>query len=242
MVMGLVVLATVSTAHAGGEDLEQAKAHFATGVQAYDQGRYDEALKEFGEAHAQSHSPALYFNMAACEEHMDHFQAAALLLNQYLIEKPDAEDRDNVKVRIHALQERDERLHKMTEPPPPVKQTADLQPAPTPPPPRSHLKYTWVMLGVTAAAGAAAIGVGAYTVTHHSDLKNGCGATASGCSPSQVSGLKSTAVATDVLIGVTAAAAVATVAFAIVESRKGHAHAQAGGGARVAFIGNGIRF
>ena len=238
MVAALVILAAASAARASGDNLEEAKRHFALGVEAYDQGRYDEALKEFGQAHAQSHSAALYFNMAACEEHMDHFQAAALLLNQYLIEKPDAEDRDNVRVRIEALQERDERLHKMNEPPPTVKPQTALQP--TAPPPRAHLKYTWVMLGVTAAAGAAAIGVGAYTVAHHSDLKNGCGDTVAGCTPSQVSGLRSTAVATDVLIGVTAAAAVATVVFAVLESRRGHA--DAGGGARVAFIGNGVRF
>jgi tetratricopeptide (TPR) repeat protein len=191
----LVVLAAASAAPARGDNLDEAKRHFALGVDAYDQGRYDAALKEFGEAHARSHSPALYFNMAACEEHLDHFQAAALLLNQYLIEKPDAEDRDNVRVRIQALQERDERLHNMNEPPtlkpatapPPVVAPTPSVVAPTPP--RAHLKYTWVALGVTAAAGVAAIGVGAYTVTHHSDLKHGCGDTAAGCSPSQVSGL-----------------------------------------------------
>jgi tetratricopeptide (TPR) repeat protein len=237
MVAGLVMLAAASTARAAGENMEEAKAHFAKGVEAYDQGKYETALQEFGQAHARSHSPALYFNMAACEEHMDHFQAAALLLNQYLVEKPDADDRDNVKLRIQSLQERDERLHKMSEPVPPVKPvpttTADTTP-------KRHLKYTWVMLGVTAGVGAAAIGVGAYTVAHHSDLKNGCGNTIDGCSPGQISTLKSTAVATDVLIGVTAAAAVATVVFAVLESRKGRAHADRG--TQVAFIGNGVSF
>ena len=98
------------------------------------------------------------------------------------------------------------------------------------------------MLGVTAGIGAAAIGVGAYTVAHHSDLKNGCGNTVDGCSPGQINTLKSTAVATDVLIGVTAAAAVATVVFAVLESRKkGREHAD-DGSTRVAFIGNGVRF
>ena len=244
IVAGLVVLAaTASTARAAGENLEQAKAYFGAGVDAYDQGKYEVALREFQHAHALSHSPALYFNMAACEEHMDHYQAAALLLRQYLIEKPDADDRSNVEVRIKSLEERDERLHKMTDPEPTVKPMPGVTEAtatPPPPPPKKHLKYTWVMLGATAAVGAAAIGVGAYTIAHHSDLKNGCGNTAAGCTPAQVSGLKSTAAATDVLIGVTAAAAVATVVFAIVEGRKGRAHADAG--THVAFIGNGVRF
>jgi len=240
IVAGLVALAAASTARAG-ENMEQAKAYFNSGVEAYDQGKYEVALREFQHAHALSHSPALYFNMAACEEHMDHFQAAALLLRQYLIEKPDADDKANVELRIKSLEERDDRLHKMNEPEPTVKPNAGLTPTEeAPPPSKPHLKYTWVMLGATAAVGAAAIGVGAYTVAHHSDLKNGCGNTVDGCTAAQISGLKSTAIATDVLIGVTAAAAVATVVFAVLETRKGRAHAD--GGTRVAFIGNGVVF
>ncbi|MGZ3405656.1 MAG: tetratricopeptide repeat protein [Polyangia bacterium] len=244
IVAGLVVLAAASGAARAGEgDMERARAYFTAGVDAYDQGKYEVALREFQNAHALSHSPALYFNMAACEEHLDHFQSASLLLRQYLIEKPTADDRDNVEQRIKSLEARDSQLKKMNEPPPPVKQQTEPNPvvAATPPPPKRHLKYAWVMLGVTAGVGAAAIGVGAYTVAHHSDLKNGCGNTIDGCSPGQISTLKSTAVATDVLIGVTAAAAVATVVFAVLETRKSHEHAD-GGAARVAFIGNGVRF
>jgi tetratricopeptide (TPR) repeat protein len=238
IVAGLLMLAAVSTARAG-ENMEQAKAYFGAGVEAYDQGKYEIALREFQHAHALSHSPALYFNMAACEEHMDHYQAAALLLRQYLIEKPDADDRANVEVRVKSLEERDERLHKI-EPEPTVKPNAGVTPpTATAPPPKAHLKYTWVMLGATAAVGAAAIGVGAYTVAHHSDLKNGCGNSVDGCTSSQINGLKSTAVATDVLIGVAAAAAVATVVFAVLETKKGHAREA---GSKVAFIGNGVAF
>lgn len=241
IVVGLVVLAAASTARAAGENVEQAKAYFNAGVEAYDQGKYEVALREFQHAHALSHSPALYFNMAACEEHMDHFQAAALLLRQYLIEKPEADDRANVELRIKSLEERDERLHKMTEPGPTVKPVPSTMTPTGEAKPR--LKYTWVMLGVTGAVGASAIGVGAYTVAHHSDLKNGCGNTVAGCTPSQINGLKSAAVATDVLIGVAAAAAAVTIVFAVLETRKGHAHAErAEAPGRVAFIGNGVRF
>jgi tetratricopeptide (TPR) repeat protein len=251
----LAVVVTVAfggaaRAQAAADNMTRAKAYFAAGVDAYDQGRYEVALREFQHAHALSHSPALYFNMAACEEHMDHYQAAALLLRQYLIEKPEADDKTNVELRIKSLEERDDRLHKMVESPPPPMKSNDVMataPAATTKP-KSHLKYTWVMLGATAAVGVAAIGVGAYTVAHHGDLKNGCGNTVDGCSASQVSGLKSTAVATDVLIGVTAAAAVATVVFAVVESRRGRASAHAALGssppepARVAWTGTGLVF
>src|SRR3954469_25778148 len=95
-------------ADAAPDNMQRAKAYFAAGVDAYDQGRYEVALREFQHAHALSHSPALYFNMAACEEHMDHYQAAGLLLRQYLIEKPEADDKANVELRIKSLEERDE--------------------------------------------------------------------------------------------------------------------------------------
>jgi hypothetical protein len=233
--MTALLLLVAGWARAEGGDMARAKAAFEAGVDAYDQARYEVALRKFQDAHALSHSPALYFNMAACEEHLDHFEAAALLLRQYLIEKPDADDRSNVEVRIRGLQERDAELKKMTQPPP-------VKPAPTvaEAPARPRLKYTWVLLAATGAVGLAAVGVGAYTVAHHDSLKSGCGATAAGCSSAQVNGLKSTAVATDVLIGVTAAAAVATVVAAVLELRHGRAHAARS--TRLALASDGVHF
>src|SRR5688572_12234180 len=100
-VLALLLLFT-STARA--VDREAARAHFQSAVQLYDRGQYEQALLEFQKAQALSHNAELYFNMAACEEKMDHFQAAALLLRQYLLEKPNAEDRGNVELRIRALE------------------------------------------------------------------------------------------------------------------------------------------
>jgi tetratricopeptide (TPR) repeat protein len=249
----LFLVATNGWAQTAGANRQRAKELFRDGVEAYDQGRYDQALTQFQKAHALSHSASLYFNMAACEEHLDHFHSAAVLLRQYLLEKPAANDRGNVELRIQSLEEREaqQRTPKPEPAPPPVvtPPAPVVQPAPiiaTPvgkapaDQPRPKLKYTWVLLGVTGAAAIAAVGVGAYTVVHHDDLKKGCGATAAGCSDAQVSGLKSTAVATDVLIGVAAAAAVATVVVGIVEARRGRsAHASAG---RFAFRDGAVSF
>jgi hypothetical protein len=246
----LMLMATNGWAQSAAANRQHAKELFREGVDAYDQGHYDTALTQFQKAHALSHSPSLYFNMAACEEHLDHFHSAAVLLRQYLLEKPAATDRGNVELRIQSLEEREQQQRKVAEPAPPplTPPPAVVAPAPivaTPPEPaaehrKPRLKYTWVLLGVTAAAGVAAIGVGAYTVVHHDDLKQGCGATADGCSASQVSGLKSTAIATDVLIGVTAAAAVATVIVGVLESRRARSHASAP--SRVAFHGGAVAF
>jgi tetratricopeptide (TPR) repeat protein len=245
-IAALLLLCVAAPAWADRETMTKAKAYFDAGVDAYDQGRYDVALHDFEQAHSLSHSPALYFNMAACEEHLEHFQPASLLLRQYLIEKPEADDKAKVEDRIHGLEARDEEqqrqkaaLAKAAEP---VVAPAPVVVTPAPQRDKPKLKYTWALLGATGLAGIAAIGVGSYTVVHHGDLKSGCGATVAGCSGAQISGLKSTAVATDVLIGVTAAAAVATVIMAIVETRHHAQHAAATTPARLAFAGNGVRF
>jgi tetratricopeptide (TPR) repeat protein len=240
-VAALLLLLVAAPAWADKEAMTRAKAYFDAGVDAYDRGRYQVALRDFEQAHSLSHSPALYFNMAACEEHLDHFQPASLLLRQYLIEKPEADDKADVELRIRGLEARDEQQQRQRDEP----KVAEVAPVVAPPAPVSDkpkLKYTWALLGATGLVGLAAIGVGSYTVVHHGDLKSSCGATAAGCSASQVSGLKSTAVATDVLIGVTAAAAVVTVIMAVVETRHKHRHAAATSPARVAFVGNGVRF
>jgi hypothetical protein len=245
VVAALVVAALLGAVEgrARAEDLERARAYFRAGVEAYDQAHYQVALNEFQHAHALSHNPALYFNMAACEEHMDHFQAAALLLRQYLIENPTAEDRRNVELRIQSLESREEAVHRQEEaraspPQPSAPQPVALPPTP---PERPRLKYTWALLGVTGAVGIAAIAAGAYTVAHHDSLKSGCGAMPGGCSTGDIDGLRAAAAATDALIGVTAAAAVATVVVAIIETRR-HRAAHAARPASLVLAGAGVRF
>src|SRR4051812_34475118 len=98
-VLMLVVATGTSWGQTPAANRARAKELFRIGVEAYDQGRYDAALTQFQRAHALSHSASLYFNMAACEEHLDHFQSAAVLLRQYLLEKADAVDRANVELR-----------------------------------------------------------------------------------------------------------------------------------------------
>jgi tetratricopeptide (TPR) repeat protein len=228
----LVICALLAAASARAEENKDvARAYFQAGVVFYDQGKYERALNEFQRAQALSHNAELYFNMAACEEHMDHYQAAALLLKQYILEKPNAPDRSNVESRVKALEERDERLHRPDgEITPLPVQPPPAQPAPPPPSAPGQPIGGFVALGVTAALGVAAIGLGSYTVVHHGDLKSGCGATVTGCSSSDISGLHGTAIGTDVLIGLTAAAAVATVVVFVLE--RGHkppAHAARAG-------------
>src|SRR5690349_1294868 len=207
--VAVLVLCGAQVAHAE-DNLEKARAYFQAGVDAYDSGKYEVAMREFQHSHALSHNPALYFNMAACEEHLNHYQAAALLLRQYLIERPDADDRSKVENRIKSLEERDDSMKRLTEPTPTPVAPVQQQPPPPPPPAKKRV-ISWAMLGVTGALGIGAIAAGSYSVVHHDDLKSTCGATPAGCSADQIDGLRSATIATDVLIGLTAASAVVTV-------------------------------
>lgn len=218
------VLVAGTTARA--DDLAKARTFFQSGVEAYDAGDYEAALRDFQQSHAMSHNAALYFNMAACEEHLNHSQAAALLLRQYLLEKPDAEDRAQVLTRIQALEQRDAAM-KAPEPPREIARPAPAPPpAPTPspqePPPRRVI--SWALLGVTGAIAVAAIGTGAWALVDHGDLESGCGKSAAGCSQGAIDGMRSAQYATDALIGLGAAAAVATVVLFVVEPRLHRSH------------------
>ncbi len=219
----LVVLSGTSVARAD-DNLTKARAYFQAGVDAYDEGKYEVALREFQHSHALSHNPALYFNMAACEEHIDHFQAASLLLRQYLIEKPDADDKTKVEARIQVLETREEAMKRPEAPPPQLKTepTPQIVVAPPPPPePKRKRVISWALLGVTGGLALGAIATGSYTAVNHGQLKDSCGATAAGCSSGQIDGLKSAGLATDVLIGVAAAAAIVTVVMFVVEPKLG---------------------
>jgi tetratricopeptide (TPR) repeat protein len=210
----VVLLLCAASSLARAEDLDKARRYFQAGVEAYDEGKYEIALREFQHAHALSHNPELYFNMAACEEHENHFQAASLLLRQYVIEKPNADDRSKVEARIKVLEEREEAIHRLpgTEPPPLTHHEPPPKPAPV-------MKPNWVptIIGasITGALGIGAIAAGAYALSEHSELQGSCGKTAAGCTSAQESAMKSAALATDVLIGLTAAAAITTIVLIV---------------------------
>jgi Tetratricopeptide repeat len=67
----------------------------------------------------------------------------------------------------------------------------------------------WVGVGITAALGVASIIEGLSARSSFSDLQAGCGQTKT-CTDSQVDGVRSKATVTNVLLGLTAASAVAT--------------------------------
>jgi Tetratricopeptide repeat len=80
-------------------------------------------------------------------------------------------------------------------------------------PPRagSSLRYLrWVGVGLTVALAGGAVVSGVLASSKFDDLKKSCGATSAGCSDSDVNGLKSRALLTNILWGAAGVAAVGT--------------------------------
>jgi tetratricopeptide (TPR) repeat protein len=85
------------------------RTHYQSGSSYYEQGRYEEALREFEEALRLS-SPAsrgaLLFNIGQTQERLGHMEQAIASFRQYLEASPDADDAGVVAGRLRTLQGR----------------------------------------------------------------------------------------------------------------------------------------
>lgn len=113
-----------------------ARALFDLASSAYDEGRFDDCVSYLRQAHDRDPRPALLLNLGRCASAAGHRQEATEAYVQYLLERPDAEDRGSVEAQVRALQV-----------PPPVAP----EPAPSPEP-VSTLSEDWTStLGVAGA-------------------------------------------------------------------------------------------
>jgi PEGA domain/Tetratricopeptide repeat len=84
-----------------GNDLELAKAHFATGELYYERGRYPDAAREFEEAYRLSQRPELLYNMGKSYDGIgDHARALAAyrrFLNAVVVSPDRAQVTDRAK-------------------------------------------------------------------------------------------------------------------------------------------------
>jgi tetratricopeptide (TPR) repeat protein len=223
-----LVCAAVAPAYAISEDDERAKAHFLAGQSYYDQASYTDALREFNEAYRISKRPALLYNIARCHEALEQYDDAVKMLERYLQEDPQTEDRVSVETHIANLKGRG--VHRgpgepdVGRPPPRPQPVAQPQPPPQPttPPPPAHRKRvaTWVVGGIGVGLLAAALGTGVASQLDYNDLSSKC--MANMCDPSEqkkIDSGKRLAIATDVLWPIGAAAVVTGVVLFFVEGR-----------------------
>src|SRR5687768_6364494 len=84
--------------------VERARERFQSGVRAYEEGRYRDAVDLLLEADRSLHSPAFAYNIGLAYEAMEDQASALRWFRGYLRETPNTEDRPAVEKRIAALE------------------------------------------------------------------------------------------------------------------------------------------
>lgn len=76
---------------------------FVDGREAYNAGRYEDALDAFLRAHRLSGRDALYYNIALAHDRLRHDQEALDAYERYLAEVETSSSHDEVRARVRAL-------------------------------------------------------------------------------------------------------------------------------------------
>lgn len=134
----LVALAPKRVAHAAG-NIEEAKAAFTAGKQAYERGDYENALSAFMKANAIQPAPSLSYRIGTTYEHLNRFADAAQWFEKYLEQAgapsndEEKQFQDNLKQRVDNLRRRAAAPPTMTAPPvrPVAPAPTEVQPPPT---------------------------------------------------------------------------------------------------------------
>jgi tetratricopeptide (TPR) repeat protein len=105
--------ALAQQAAAGATDDKEARELFQLGKQAFEEMRYERALKYFKDAYDLSHRPALLSNIGATLDRLRRDREALDAYRAYLAQVPDAFNRGQIEERIQLIE-------------------ASMQPAPTP--------------------------------------------------------------------------------------------------------------
>lgn len=200
------------TARAQTSPDDLARQHFGAGAAYFDEAEYEEALKAFKKAYELSRRPRILINISTVYERLNNLPEAIAALDQYLERSPDDADVDTFRRRRDNLQKRLEAdRSRQVQPPPAAPTPPPASPGPraavassAPPPPEpgffeARSPYSYVALGVGAAAGIAAIATGVLASGEYDDLQARCG---DACPRNETDTGRSLAVSSTVLTGV----------------------------------------
>lgn len=140
----LLAVLLITPTLALADNLEEAKAAFASGKQAFERGDYETALSQFQRANLLAPAPSLSYNIGKTYEALGKYHDAALAFERYLeLAGPPQTDedrtfQDNLKARIDADKARPD-----TQAPSPAQPTPQPQAAPPPPPPPPPQQYQY---------------------------------------------------------------------------------------------------
>ena len=194
-------------------DVTAAKIHYEAGRRLYEAKRYREALTEFDAAFQASGRAALLYNIGRCHEQLGDEKEAIRAYEDFLAEEPNNPDRANVERHVQALRERVWSLEQG--------QAAPKVAVPPTDAPRHMRKYPFIIGGVALGIFAATIGTGVSALQHRNALDGQCVDML--CPAAAVDTRDSgqrLAIATDALIGVGSAVALASIITIAIEARR----------------------
>jgi tetratricopeptide (TPR) repeat protein len=156
-------------------ETDRAKELFRLGAAAYEEGRYEDAVELFLEAHALTRNPKILFNIANARERMGDLPGCLAALREYLGYTID-EERQVISRRIATLEQR---IATARTPEPPATPTTSATTIPVAPgyavvpvdqlrgaagPQTRPNSAKWILFGVSA--GSATVGGAAAGVTY----------------------------------------------------------------------------
>ncbi len=150
--VGIAFVVLMAAAPAQAAPIEDAKAAFAAGKEAFERGDYEIALQNFTRANSLVPAPSLQYNIGNCQERLGHYKEAAASFERYLelAGPPTTDDEKDFQEKLRArITANKKRAEQAQPPPPPMYQQPLYQPPPTyyvpsapPPPPREYLLKT----------------------------------------------------------------------------------------------------
>jgi len=198
-----------------------AREHFTRGREAFSQGDFATAAREFSQAYELSGRPQLLYNIGTTYERLHNWEEANLALTRYLERVPDAPDRAEVQARLNVIQVELQHLAEARQPAAPGGTNTNTRVVvierQVEEPPRYFRTAFFVGAGLTAITGAVTLAVGLLADKRYNDLASACGQTAVGCADDDIADMSLRQSLVNGGIVTTGVLAAATVTFFLLD-------------------------
>lgn len=227
---------------------DEARSHFAEGSRLYDAKDYDQAISHFEKSYALSSAPALLLNIAQAYRLKGDCEKAALFYKRYLEKQPGSPRRAEIEARRSEMQACvDDKAQRPTptpeSPTPPPEPARPATTSPEPPPAATPIEskpsevdpwrvVAWSGVGLAAVGLAVTAPTLIMALDRQSTLDGTCDASG-GCPASEreridsYNTLRTVSVASGIVTGIGAGAAILGFTLARGHSSSSSAHAAA---------------
>lgn len=184
LLVGIAILFALpgATARAESQDDERARAHFVAANAYFEDGRFNEAAREFAEAYQLSGRPEMLINLARAQERASAIREAIATLELLLHRHPQTSYKAEAEAQLARLRaqepsEPEPASEPASEPAPGPSVVADVEPASPAPLDRKIWPPRWPTLAVGGGAAASvvlAIATGFAAHAKYKDLDGRC--------------------------------------------------------------------